>query len=93
MTKAETVDQLTNVLSKLGKLSGESQAQQPRAFIEQWCEEEALGVWWLSIPGHNDRPAMVYAVFALRALNGGNTVGALNLLQETLRLLQQKSAT
>lgn len=53
-------------------------------FADQWMHEEDSGSFWLGGPNFPDRPAMILALNAIRALNTGHREQATELLKLAL---------
>lgn len=58
-------------------------------FFRQWWTEEEMGSYHLGVPTQADRPAMIYALWAVRALNGeGSRETAAALLRMALEEIE-----
>lgn len=61
-------------------------------FAQQWWDEEEQGTYWLGVPDFSNRSAMIYMLWAIRAMNGeGSAETSEKLMRMAIEELRQTS--
>ena len=83
------VEQVESLLPRLRKLTeGHARPDHPAEFASEWISQEISGQYWAGLPDQSNRPALIFAIYAVRELNAtGNQERAIGLLQEAIQLL------